>query len=159
MNSLLDLRHISNRPLHQDELRELIILTALDTLRFIRKRDQEIGSCQEQVEQKKLEEILPGLVKDVESLLFRITNTLKSESHIWETASMYHTILANGDDPDDPTEQLTVGRYELELRERSRMSLFDLRLKQLRSIVQIPHWERDTKQVFTPAFEFIILLR
>ena len=154
MNSLLDLRHISNRPLHQDELRELIILTALDTLRFIRKRDQEIGSsCQEQEEQKKLEEILPGIVKDVESLLFRITNTLKSESHIWETASMYHTILANGDDPDSPIEQqLTVGRYEFELRERSRMSLFDLRLKQLRSIVQIPHWERDTKQVFTPFF-------
>lgn len=142
MNSLLDLRHLSNRPLHQDELRELIILSAIDTLRFIREKD-----AKNEAENIDLESMLPGLTKDVEALILRITNTLKSENHIWETASMYHTILANGDDPDKKGELGTVGPYERQLQMRSRAALFDLRLKQLRSVVQVPNWERDIKQV------------
>jgi hypothetical protein len=177
MNSLLDLRHISNRPLHQDELRELLILTALETLRSVREKDRQPQPQQEREgegEERSLEEMLPGLVRDVESLLFRITNTLKSESHIWESASMYHTILANGDDPDatnhkfsskESQEQqsqseassVVVGRYERLLKERSRVSLFELRLKQLRSLIQIPNWERDSTQVCPPQHTAQIL--
>lgn len=152
MNSLLDLRHLSNRPLHQDELRELIIQAAIDTLRYIRGKDLVHQEGDVMIE---LETVLPGLAKDVENLLFRITNTLKSENHIWETASMYHTILAHGDDPDHEDKKgegiHRVGPYEQQLQIRSREALYNFRLKQLRSIVQIPNWEREIKQVFYPS--------
>jgi hypothetical protein len=165
MNTLLDLRHHSNRPLHQEELRELIILSAIETLRSIRETDSLlIEEDQSSQSTDNLEAVLPGVARDVEGLIFRITNTLKSESAIWESASMYHTILINGDDPSEAnireeenadSEQKgankmisrNFGRYELALQERSRNSLFELRLKQLRSLVQIPQWERDLKQV------------
>jgi hypothetical protein len=181
MNVLLDLRHHSNRPLHQDELRELIILSAIETLRSIRDKDANLPTLIENSETKErvvdLEAVLPGVAKDVEGLIFRITNTLKSESAIWESASMYHTILIDGDDPAeaiareiDNTEggqgeesrntipTRTFGPYELALQARSRVLLFELRLKQLRSVVQIPQWEKELKQVSTfPLMKYFSL--
>ena len=160
MNLLLDLRLSSNRPIHYNELKELIIFTAEECLEKIREIDLQnnsIGDDEEnttlelnnEVDEKVLEENLPNLVKDVDKLLFRYTNTLKSDNKIWEILSIYHQILSNRDIGQEVVKfkERVMGKMEKLLQFRSQKLLCDIRLKQLRNLVQSSNWEKNMNQV------------
>lgn len=171
MNILLELRHNSNRPVHYSELKDLVVFAAEECIMHIREVDlqnqnnnknndeNENGNenddnknsdeSKNELNERLLEDNLPYLTKDLEKLLFRLTNTLKSDNKIWEILSIYHQILSNRDVGQIEVNEQSrkIGKLEVLLQLRSFQSLCDIRLKQLRNLVQATHWERDNKQV------------
>jgi len=161
MNSLLDLRLQSQRPIHIDELRHLAYITSNMAQRAARTAaanasavasasvnpiaaDANSNSSMEDDEESEYAGILmverptPEPAQSVESLLTRITNTVPSDPQVWDVMAEF---------------QHAMGRFDLEL---------EARIKQFRAVKSKPLWERDKDDIAaanTAAVEMIKALK
>jgi tetratricopeptide (TPR) repeat protein len=138
MNSLLDLRLKSQQPVLKDELRHLVFIVS-SIIQKDAQRAANISSSPSKGEEKHdtseknddedddpiiIHVIqLPELGKALESLLSRITSTIHSDADIWDIVASFYYKLGQ------------------------RQQVLDSRLKQFRSLMNIPGWEKEEGSV------------
>ena len=150
MNRLLDLRGKSDRPVHLDELRHLALMVADKTrLSYDVVKGGLAGTAAAEIPATTTttttiaassassaatstttaaaEEIsdanLPEVARAVETLLVRITNTLKSDPTVWDILARFEAYLG-----------------------RAR-AVVDCRVKQFRAMTNEPNWEKEAGSV------------
>lgn len=144
MNKLLDLRGKSNRPVHKEELRHLALMVstkarqAYDDVRKSHSADLDSASqgdlegsitsngepiLAEDGNEEISDASLPDVAKLVEKLLLRMTNTLPSDADLWDILAAFQSFL---------------GRRAL---------VVDCRVKQFRTLINEPNWEKEKTSV------------
>jgi hypothetical protein len=98
MTALLELRHTSSRPTHYEELRQLLCLTAVETLQWALSWTPSPDSAGDGSGSGGNEAVfhLPRLTTEVETFLSRMVNSVKSEPEMWDVAALYHEIIGSG---------------------------------------------------------------
>jgi hypothetical protein len=90
MGRLLDLRHQSDRPVHVDQLRRLAGFVAQQTKKMVVEERLLRGEASDS---EVLDSELPPLARDLEVLLLRITNTIRSSADVWDVLAGFHELL------------------------------------------------------------------
>jgi tetratricopeptide (TPR) repeat protein len=94
MNTLLDLRHKSNRPVHIDELRKLASFVAVQTRKLVDSKRQDEATKGGALESGAVrDEEMPPLARDMEQLLDKVTVAIKSSADIWDIISEFQNSL------------------------------------------------------------------
>ena len=126
MNTLLDMRYKSQRPIHFKELAYLIkvvvnlthasIQAEKETLMNETGQDTPLGhdispeDDDERSEERDIVPELPSLGSSLEELLHKMTNSVKSDPNVWDLIAMF---------------QSSLGRYSLALEARTKQVLND----------------------------------
>jgi tetratricopeptide (TPR) repeat protein len=89
MTSLVDLRHKSDRPVHYPQLRYLMKAVVAECMIMLGKTEDTDRSSIKSEDKDKVQE-LPDLAKHFQTLLQKISNSTKSDGHLWDiTAEFY----------------------------------------------------------------------
>jgi len=125
-------------PVHLSDLRALCSVVALQTLQDARQQGAAVA-------------VLPRLTTELETFLLKILTVMHTDSVYYEVIIMYHGIILVGGEVGKPSSNDCVEDHispaELWLRERSKSTICEYRLKQFRVLLNQPNWEKNDKSV------------
>ena len=126
MNSLLDLRHKSNRPVHIDELRKLSAFVASQTWKLVHEQRRMAArdtNTELDLNAEVKDEEMPPLTLEVDRLIGKVTNAIKSNADVWDILAEFHASL---------------GR---------KRSALESRYKEIRALTVDPAWAKELESV------------
>jgi hypothetical protein len=144
MESLLAMRHHSNRPVHKAELGRLAYIVSTEAQIATRKaykkhnftpesqqtasiypnNSNSSNSADNDQDEEEIEEIyevktFPDLVLQVEALIMKVTNSIPSDADIWNISAEFY---------------IRLGKFR---------RVYEERTKQFRALITIPKWEKE----------------